>query len=277
MNPVAPFALALTLLQADPQVLPKQEATETKTTQSLAVMKDAASRYRCQSAEGEGPTLLIPDPVLRWSNPVAQEEDAGLFLWTRQGRPEIAAQFFVRKNLWMHEFQSLSENPFTVDWGGQTIWAPNKAGLVYHVDPESQPPSGEAVRRLRQMRTVAESFTASVEFQYANSSHYDLRLLTRPLYRYGSAEGKVLDGTLWAFVQGTNPEVLLLVESRLGRDNTLRWNYAFAAMTSYPAEAKRNGKSVWNVGRQPIPTPDTRGPYLFRYDVPTADGESRNR
>jgi hypothetical protein len=127
------------------------------------------------------------------------------------------------------------------------------------------------------MRTVAESFTASVEFQYENPSHYELRLLARPLYRYGSADGKVLDGTLWAFVQGTNPEVLLLVESRSGRDITLRWNYAFAAMTSYPAEAKHKGKSVWKVGRQPIPTPDARGPYLFRYDVPTGDDESTKR
>ncbi len=127
------------------------------------------------------------------------------------------------------------------------------------------------------MRTVAESFTASVEFQYDKDSHYELRLLPRPLYRYGSAEGKTLDGTLWAFVQGTNPEVLLLVESRPAPDQTLRWNYAFAAMTSYPAQARRNGKTVWKVERQPIPTPTTQGPYIFRYDVPTADGKSSSR
>ena len=137
-------------------------------------MKDAASRYRFQAAEGAGETHLIPDPILRWSNPVAQEDDAGLFLWTRQGRPEAAAQFFVRKNqanadarvalsgledaaaqtfvpknLWMHEFQSLSESPFTVDWSGQTIWAPRQAGLNFHVEPDSRPPDSSATRRLR--------------------------------------------------------------------------------------------------------------------------------
>jgi hypothetical protein len=276
MNSAATFVLALILL-ADPQVPAKQRAPESKTTDSLAVMKDAASRYRFRAAAGEGATLSMPDPILRWSNPVAQEEDAGLFLWTRQGRPEAAAQFFVRKNLWMHEFQSLSESPFTVDWHGQTIWAPRQAGLILHVEPESRPPDSSAIRRLRQMRTVAESFTASVEFQYDKDSHYELRLLPRPLYRYGSAERKVLDGTLWAFVQGTNPEVLLLVESRPAPDHTLRWNYAFAAMTSYPAQAMRNGKSVWKVDRQPIPTPSPRGPYIFRYDVQTADGKSMSR
>jgi hypothetical protein len=270
MKNTAPLILALVLLPAHAQPPPKQSAAESKSARTLAVMKDAARGYRFQSGAGEDPTRLIPDPVLRWSNPVAQEEDAGLFLWTRHGRPEAAAQFFVRKNLWMHEFQSLSESPFRVEWGGQTIWAPSKAGLTFHVEAESPPPEDNANRRLRQMRTVAESFTASVEFQYGNTSHYELRLLSRPLYRYGSDEGKVLDGTLWAFVQGTNPEVLLLVELRRGGDNTVRWHFACAAMTSYPAEVKRGGKSVWSVDRQPIPTPSTRGPYLFRYDVATA-------
>jgi hypothetical protein len=272
MNLTAPFVFALVLL-ADPQVPANHRATESKATDTLADMKDAASRYRFHGAASEGATLLIPDPVLRWSNPVAQEEDAGLFLWTRQGCPEAAAQFFVRKNLWMHEFQSLAESPFTVDWNGQTVWAPNQAGLIFHVDPDSRPPDSDAIRRLRQMRKVAESFTASVEFQYDKDSHYELRLLPRQLYRFGSAEGKVLDGTLWAFVQGTNPEVLLLVESRPAPDHTLRWNYAFAAMTSYPAQANRNGKTVWKVDRQPIPTPNTQGTYIFRYDVPTPDGK----
>jgi hypothetical protein len=277
MIPTAPFIVTLALLPAAPQLPPKQAASESKTTDTLAVMKDAATRYRFHVPAGAEKTKLLPVPVLRWSNPVAQEEDAGLFLWIRQGRPEAAAQFFVRKNVWMHEFQSLSESLFTVDWGGETIWAPTEAGLIFHAEPERRPPDADASRRLRQMRTIAESFTASVEFQYENTSHYELRLLPRPIYRYGSTEGKVRDGTIWAFVQGTNPEVLLLVESRPGPDHTLSWHYAVAAMTSYPAEAKRNGKSVWKVDRQTIPTPSTRGPYLFRYDVPIGDGKPASR
>ncbi len=224
-------------------------------TELLAAMKDAASRYRFQAAAAEGATVLIPDPVLRWSNPVAQEEDAGLFLWTRQGRPEAAAQFFVRKNLWMHEFQSLSETPFSVDWRGQTVWAPRQAGLLFHVDPDSQPPDGSAIRRLRQMRAVAESFSASVEFQYDKESHYELRLLSRPLYRYGAADGKVLDGTLWAFVQGTNPEVLLLVESRRARSHvTVELRLRGDDFVSRASEAQRKV----GLGGRPSTDPDTR-------------------
>ena len=57
MYSVAPLIIVLTLLPDDPQVPPKQGATETKTRQSLAVMKDAASRYRFRSAQGEGPAV----------------------------------------------------------------------------------------------------------------------------------------------------------------------------------------------------------------------------
>jgi hypothetical protein len=142
-------------------------------------------------------------------------EDAGLFLWTRQGCPEAAAQFFVRKNLWMHEFQSLAESPFAVDWSGQTVWAPKQAGLIFHVDPDSRPPDSDAIRRLRQMRKVAESFTASVEFQYDNDSHYELRLLPRPVYRFGSADGKVLDGTLWRWCKAPIPKCSYLLNRAL--------------------------------------------------------------
>ena len=66
----------------------------------------------------------------RWTNPVAEEEDAALFLWTRDGRPEAAAQFFVRKDNWMHEFQSLSAKGFAVEWDGREIWAPEKPGVT---------------------------------------------------------------------------------------------------------------------------------------------------
>jgi hypothetical protein len=274
MNRGALFVLVLLVPAAGTQAQPKPGGPRPRNSDRLDVMKQAAGRYRFRAGAGEGAAHLVAEPLLRWSNPVAQEEDAGLFLWTRQGRPEAAAQFFVRKDVWMHEFQSLSEGTFAVDWDGRTVWSPRKSGVAFRPSPASEAPDSSPVRRLRQMRAVAESFTASVEFQYSGDSHYELRLLTRPLHRYGQAGETASDGTLWAFVQGTNPEVLLLVESRRAPDSTSRWHYAFAAMTSYPAEAKHGGKSVWKVDRQPIPTPTTQGPYLFRYDVPTETPES---
>jgi hypothetical protein len=234
----------------------------------LAIMKSEAARYAF--LEGPGGKLratLRPEPLLRWNNPIAEEEDAALFLWTRDGRPVAAAQFFVRKDNWMHEFQSLSEQGFAVAWDGREIWAPEKPGLRFEVVADVDPPAKAAARRSRQMREIAGSFAASVDFQYDTKSRYELRLLPKTVYNYGG-EGEPVEGAIWAFVQGTNPEVLLLIEARSLTGPDPDWRYAIAPMTSYPAEVTRQGKPVWKVDRQPIPTPTTTGVYLFRDHVP---------
>lgn len=259
-------AAVLSLGALDAGLDKKKEAAE-----RLVVMKSEAARYRFSAGPSEkGETVLQPEPLLRWTNPVAEEEDAGLFLWTRAGRPEAAAQFFVRKDVWMHEFQSLSESPFTVRWNGRAVWTPSQPGLRLRLVPGATTPEKSATQRATRMREIAGSFKASVEFAYAGVSRYELRLLSKPVYRYGSDAGEPLDGTVWAFVQGTNPEVLLVVEARRLPDSSLAWHYGLAPMTSYPAEVFRDGKSVWKVDRQPVPTPDALGVYLFRYDVPVS-------
>jgi len=234
----------------------------------LAVMKSEAARYEFRAGPGgKIKAVLHPEPLLRWSNPIAEEEDAALFLWARDGRPEAAAQFFVRKDNWMHEFQSLSPQTFAVEWAGRDIWAPERPGLRFDVVPNATPPAKKAAERSRQMREIAGTFAASVEFNYDGKSRYELRLLPRAVYRYG-AEGEPIEGAIWAFVQGTNPEVLLLIEARRPAGSDPQWQYAIAPMTSYPAEVTRQGKSVWKIDRQPIPTPTTTGIYLFRNQVP---------
>jgi hypothetical protein len=233
----------------------------------LATMKSEAARYEFLDGRGgKAKAVLHPEPLLRWTNPVAEEEDAALFLWTHDGRPEAAAQFFVRKDNWMHEFQSLSLQPFAVEWNGQEVWTPEKPGLRFEVVPDIAPPAKTASQRSRQMREIAETFAASVDFNYDVKSRYELRLLPKAVYRYG-AEGDPVEGALWAFVQGTNPEVLLLIEARRPTDSTPEWRYALAPMTSYAAEVTRQGKSVWKIDRQPFSTPIT-SVYKFRNQVP---------
>jgi len=200
---------------------------------------------------------------------VADEEDAALFLWVRRGRPEAAAQFFVRKANWMHEFQSLSAQPFEARWDGQVVWSPGAPGVRFRALPGVPPPAVAAAERSRQLRAISGTFGGSVEFRYAGQSRYELRLLPRPLYRYGAGEAAdPVDGALWAFVQGTNPEILLLIEARRDGGPAAEWRYALAPMTSYAAEVMRDGQSVWKVDRQPIPTPTATGVYLFRDHVP---------
>jgi hypothetical protein len=92
---------------------------------------------------------------------------------------------------------------------------------------------------------------------------HQLRLLPTPVYRYAN-EKEVLDGALFAFAQGTNPEVLLLIEALRG-ETPGRWQYGFAPMTSFEARVLRGDKIVWQQDVAPIPTLDLQGPYQFRW------------
>lgn len=271
MPAIVPVLWIATLLPA--QAAGEGDAAKKAAAERLAALKAQAARYQFRA--GKEGTTLHPEPLLRWTNPVAQEEDAVLFLWVRGGRPEATAQFFVRGDVWMHEFASLSESPFVVDWAGGPVWSPNGPGAKFRPVPRGPAPAKSAAQRLNQMRSIAESFRASVEFRYEGESRYELRLLTRPLHRYGPADGPIQDGALWAFVQGTNPEVLLLIEARKSADGQTAWHYALAPMTSYAAEVRRGGEIVWSIERREVPTKDATGPYFFRYRVPVEQDRGR--
>ena len=78
----------------------------------------------------------------------------------------------------------------------------------------------------------------------------ELRLLPQPLYRYEPFGGKVLDGGLFSFAAGTDPEVLLLIEAR--RENReLIWQYAFARFNYAELSASFKGDRVWRVDADP--------------------------
>ena len=74
------------------------------------------------------------------------------------------------------------------------------------------------------MRAVADEFIADDDFG-GGGKYHRLRMLTTPIARYGKAGGTVEDGALFAFVEGTDPEVFLLIEARAGEKGPA-WHYA---------------------------------------------------
>ena len=70
-----------------------------------------------------------------------------------------------------------------------------------------------------------------------------LRLLTQPVYRFENADP---GGALFAFVEGTDPEVFLLLETRNG-DKGPAWHYALARMNSVEFHVTQHGREVWFV------------------------------
>jgi len=220
----------------------------------LEFMKQSVAGYQVESNTGES-IVLYPEPVLRWNNPVSGVKDGIISMWTLDGRPAVLAQVFqARTGTWLHEFQSVAETPMTINNADQPLWRPAAPGVEMRKLSGAPQPASTQVRRLVQMRQLARRFSAVSVFRVnptdVERSAYDLRLMSRPLYRYGDSDTDLKDGALFAFAQGTNPEVWLLLESRQTDDGPA-WHYGMAPMTGYAVSGKLDGEVVLEVTEQP--------------------------
>jgi hypothetical protein len=269
-----PAGLALTV-QLCAEEGQQAEAGARDARARLAFMQASADEYRFRFPGSENRQITrLADPILRWDNQVVREDDAGLFLWVDGARPVCGAQLFLQGDAWHHEFQSLSADPFQVSWRQDAwTWSCKKPGLSLAA-ADLDPPADKPAQRLRQMRSFAQRFTAATDPSRGGNwqDPHQLRLLPTPVYRYAN-ESEVLDGALFAFVQGTNPEVLLLIEASAS-EGADRWQYGFAPMTSFEVRVERDGTTVWQQDVQPVPTRDLQGPYQFRWKaVPRSDSQ----
>jgi hypothetical protein len=249
-------------------LLPAQADSAASTPeQRLVFATQSARQYKFAASANR--IVLHSKPLLRWDNRVVREDDGLLFLWTEEqtGRPIAAAQFFLQGPDWHHEFQSLSEKGFDVSWSADRKWSwqPDQPGIRFTAIAADAPGKTPAAR-LRQMRDVAERYTGAVNPEESDrfENPHELRLLTTPIYRYAAAESGVVDGAIFVYAQGTNPEVLLLLEARQAGEKT-QWQRAFAPMSSFQLRVREGEQLVYERGRQKVPTLDMHDPYHFHW------------
>jgi hypothetical protein len=155
-----------------------------------------------------------------------------------------------------HEFGSLAraKNIVVRDKTG-IRWSPDAPGVEFRDVPDAPAPADDRAARLRQMKSLAGRFTARLPApQYQIKNPEVLRLLPRALYRYelknsSEASPKLRDGAMFAFVMGTDPEVVLLLEA-VEREGTALWRYALARATGFGVEASLGDAVVWSVSSQ---------------------------
>lgn len=235
----------------------------------MAYMKGSVAPYAIRPADpGSNPLRLRPDPVFRLDNPVGGVKDGVVYLWAdaETGRPEVSLQVFrTRTGYWMHEWTSLATGPLVAEAGGDARWHPSKPGVAFRPVPDAPAPAATPEARLRQMRAMAEGFSARDFSQ--NKEWNDLRLLPRPWHRYGKAGSGVEDGALFALVLGTDPEVFLLIEARPGPGGGPRWHYALAPMSSFELKVAHKGAEVWALPWRPRAKDPADTFYDMQYSV----------
>ena len=214
------------------------------------------------SAEATEPAEAIP--VLRWANNQRGSEDGVTVLFVHGGRPLAAACIYPWAQRLEHDFESLSRDKLIARRDGAVVWQPQEPGVAFADVPDVEVPPTTRAERLRQMKALAGKFSATLlGWKTDNTDREQLRLLTRPLYRYDPKEGPVIDGAVFAFAMGTDPEVLLLIEAVKTDDDTSKWQYAFARRTSGELEARLGEQVVWHAPRFP-PQNDPKRPHFTR-------------
>src|SRR5262249_24660053 len=233
---------------ADPGEQQARGATSAESTDSEkkldlkkhALIAEVARSYHVHlgaDSTEETEAKLLETPLLRWTNPVEDATDGAVFTWiSGDGRPLAMAclyEFPGRKRV-DHEFVSLSPERLTAVRQGHIVWTPDTNSVRFQQLPgQVEPPAARAAQRLTQMRNITQRFSASVDIWQRGKTV--LRVLPKPLYRFGKEEGAVLDGAVFWLTQGTDPEILLLLEARPDGEGRT-WHYAAARMSSNPLE-----------------------------------------
>lgn len=71
--------------------------------------------------------------------------------------------------------------------------------------------------------------------------------MSKPIYRYASRSAKpVVDGAIFAFVEGTDLEIAVLIQVR-ATETKPQWEVAFARMSDYQLAVNRGEALLWEV------------------------------
>jgi hypothetical protein len=274
--------VAVIAAAATPQA-PAEKDKEALSGNAMKAAEFAAAesvRYQIRHAGDEAKALkLLAEPVLRWSNPLRGEVHGSVYLWTRDGCPEAICsiyQFFFRNQLNI-ELVSLSEAPLTAVRNGRVRWSP-EAGVKFAPLPGGPAPAGSPDGRQLQMRALARKFTGYLaEPGEADDKLTELRLMAAPLHRYAATDGSGREGAVFALVTTTDPEIVLLIESRMGARGR-EWVWAAARMHFRPLQLKLDDKVVWEVPAAAPPWEKIRGPegkYVI-LEWPTAEAAAKD-
>jgi len=237
------------------------ESSEAEREEHLQRMKELAGSIQLLAdAQKPGSEVkLIETPILRYSDGTRDSQDSSLWIWSAGGRPAalLAVELYPkppRGPRWLFEIASLSTERIAARHTTDLKWNATEPGLVFQKLVGTDPAAEKPARRLTQIKDLHRRFSAHE--QTVTEGRIELRPLSSPLLRYADREEGVLDGAILAFANGTNPEVLVVLEAR--ENGT--WQYALVQMTGAAVMAELDGAAVWNRGEADPPA--VRGNYV---------------
>ncbi len=248
-------ALLLTILLL-PTADPVSEETALVKAWLKVSQKHAEDYVIHPTGDAKAAFTMLPQAVFRHSQPVRGDDIGAVYLWVdADKRPAVIGTTFAYTlqgdtRVVAHEFHSLADRPLTANWRGQQPWTPQKAGLQFRPVPMAPAVAKDPKVRQRQAREVARRFTANTIDH--NDRPWALRLVTKPIHEFDlQRPGQVQCGVLFVLCQGTDPELILSVESRK-HEGEFQWHYAAGSFTDYAVKLRLDDQEVWSAERQSI-------------------------
>ncbi|MDP1797219.1 MAG: hypothetical protein Q8K78_07045 [Planctomycetaceae bacterium] len=190
---------------------------------------------------------LQTKPLFRWQNPVSGA-DGAVFVWTVQDRPLALAKIHVndQRKCYVESMTGTTPKTFEIRRDGAVYWAPAKSDVSPRKFTDVGPPAEANGARLTQMRAIARRFRFTSLWGEENRSEWELRVLSTPLYRYGNPDTGLIDGALFGYAQGTNPEAVVIVEALKTRDRTV-WEASPVRLSGYAIKSWLDDELVLDV------------------------------
>jgi hypothetical protein len=117
--------------------------------------------------------------------------------------------------------------------------------------PDAGAPADTARRRTAQIKRLTGRFEGRLNLWEGGVAV--IRVIPRPIYEYNDPVTELPHGAIFGLTAtGTNPDVLLLVEAHEDSDGALRWEYAFAQMTSAGLDLRLDDETVVRTARVPL-------------------------
>jgi hypothetical protein len=226
---------------------------EPRAKQQLELMQAAVGSLESEASElkTKDALMVASKPLLRYSDPtrgLMRKGTANVLLdatvWRlgTEGRPTALVTVEIyqapdKSRILAYEFLSLSEAKFALKHKTERVrWDATGSALTLKELPDAPKPAATAAARLAQMRQLARRFAAK---ERLNKESIECRLLAQPIDRYQSAADKIVDGAIFAYANGTNPELGVVLES-----DGEHWQYGIIRLTSAESSVTLDGQQV---------------------------------
>ncbi|MFV0443921.1 MAG: hypothetical protein ACK5Q5_10150 [Planctomycetaceae bacterium] len=247
--PVAPAPPAVTELSDQIDA-----TTDTgKAAVRLKFLQQAVNRFEVRVlGDVDAPSPCLMPPLLRYQNPLTSSKDGLLVAFSRGGRPDVLGTVCIgHAKGGAHEFYTTNGLPVELRRDGQLYWTSPVNEMKFQDLPDSPPPAATAALRSIQMRNIAGQISVMDDHGWTSKVRQPLRLLRQPVHRYVDESQQVIDGAVFSYVLGTDPEANLLLEAYSSKEGP-RWRLTFIPQTVYALQDFRNEQMILEIQERRI-------------------------